>query len=194
VALFNRILIVLLSVITIIGTGAVLLTTLGVLHPEQAAASGSRVAERLVQFQQLDSSTWRWTVLICLAIILVALLLLVFELVPGRRAPRRITIKDDKVGRVTVALDSLRQLADHEASLIPGVVRASSQVAEQPPGLSIACRISVDPSKSVPDMSEKLRERVKTSVEHHVGIAVTQLSIDTRVATPATNRRPRRVE
>jgi hypothetical protein len=194
VALFNRILIILLSVVAIITAGAVLFTALGLIQPSQAAASGSWFAERLLQFTQLDSTTLRWTVVISLAIILLALALFVFELLPGRRAPRTITLRDDKAGKVTVALDGLRKLADREAGRVPGVVQARSDVAEDPPGLRIACRVAVDPSKSVPDMSEKLRERVKTSVEHHVGVAVTQVLVETSVSPPATNRRPRRVE
>ena len=193
-ALFNRILIILLSVVAIISAGAVLLTTLGLIQPSQAAASGSWVAERLLQFTQLDSTTWRSTVVVSLAIILLALALFVFELLPGRRAPRTITLRDDTAGKVTVALDGLRKLADREAGRVPGVVQARSDVAEDPPGLRIACRVAVDPSKSVPDMSEKLRERVKTSVEHHVGVAVTQVLVETSVSPAATNRRPRRVE
>jgi hypothetical protein len=193
-ALFNRILIILLSVVIIVIAGAVLLTALGLLQPSQAAASGSWFAERLLQFTQLDSTTWRWTVVISVAILLLALLLFVVELLPGTRAPRTITLRDDKDGKVTVSLDGLRKLADREAGLVPGVVQARSDVAEEPPGLRIACRVSVDPSKSVPDTSEKLRERVKTSVEHHVGVAVTQVLVDTRVAPTVTNRRPRRVE
>jgi uncharacterized alkaline shock family protein YloU len=193
-ALFNRILIILLSIVVLVGAGAVLLTTVGLIHPEQAAASGALLAERLVQFTQLDSTTWRWTVLICLGIMLLALLLLVVELLPGKRAPRTITLKDDKVGKVTVSLEGLRKLADREAGHVPGVVRARSDVAEVPPGLQISCKVFVDPSRSVPNMSEKLQERVKSSVEHHVGITVTQVQVETQVAPVATNRRPRRVE
>jgi len=194
VALFNRVFIILLSVVVLIVTGAVLLTTLGLIHPEQAAASGARLTERLVQFTQLDPTTWRWTVVVSVAIILLSLLLLVVELLPGRRAPRTITLKDDKVGKVTVALDGLRKLADREAALVPGVVRARSKVMEESRGLRISCRVSVDPSENVPEMSEKLRERLKMSVQHHVGLAITQLAIDTRVAPVATDPRPRRVE
>jgi hypothetical protein len=191
VALFNRILIILVSVVALIATGAVLLTTLGLIHPEQAAASGNMFAARLVQFTQLDPTTWRWTVVISLAIMLLALLLLVIELLPGRRAPRTITLRDDKDGRVTVALGGLRKLADREAGLVPGVVRARADVVEQPPGLRISCQVSVDPSRSVPDLSDKLRERLKMSVEHHLGIEVTQLLVATEVAPTANNRRPR---
>jgi uncharacterized alkaline shock family protein YloU len=194
VALFNRLLIILLAVVVLITAIAALLTTLGVIQPVQLAVAGSWFVDRLLPFTQLDPTTGTLTVGVCMVLIVLALLLLFLELRPGPREPRRITLKDDDLGRVTVALDGLRELVDREASRVEGVVRVRSQVEQEPPGLRIACRVSVDPASSVPDMTQALRERVKTAVEHHVGLVVSHVSVDAQVAPLATNQRHRRVE
>jgi hypothetical protein len=194
VALFNRLLIVLLAVLVLVAATAVLLTTVGVIQPGQFASAGSWFVDRLVPFTQVDPPTRSLTVGVSLALVVLALLLLFLELRPGPREARRITLKDDETGRVTVALDGLRQLADREAGRVEGVRRADSQVAEQPPGLRIACRVAVDPESSVPDLTQKLQVRLKEAVEHHVGLVVTQVSVDAQVAPLAPNQRHRRVE
>jgi uncharacterized alkaline shock family protein YloU len=194
VALFNRLLIILLALVVLVTAIAALLTTLGVIQPVQLALAGSWFVDRLLPFTQLDPTTGTLTVGVCLVLIVLALLLLYLELRPGRREPRRITLKNDELGRVTVALDGIRQLADREASRVEGVVRARSQVEQEPPGLRIACRVSVDPASSVPEMTETLRERLKSAVEHHVGLVVSHISVDAQVAPLATNQRHRRVE
>jgi uncharacterized alkaline shock family protein YloU len=194
VALFNRLLIILLALVVLVTAIAALLTTVGVIQPVQLAVAGSWFVDRLLPFSQLDPTTGTLTIGVCLLLIVLAVLLLVLELRPGPRQARRITLKDDELGRVTVALDGLRALADREASRVEGVVKARSQVEQEPPGLRIACRVSVDPASSVPDMTQTLRERLKTAVEHHVGLKVSQVSVDAQVAPLATNQRHRRVE
>jgi uncharacterized alkaline shock family protein YloU len=150
--------------------------------------------DRLVPFAQLDPALSGWTVGVTVALILVALVLLVLELRVPPRAARRITLKEDALGRVTVALDGVRELVDREAGQVAGMRRARSEVEEEDKGLRIACRISVDPESSVPDMTKELRDRLKTAVEHHVGLAVTQVSVDAQVAPLVINQRHRRVE
>jgi hypothetical protein len=193
VALFNRLLIIVLALAVFVTAGAVLLTTLGVIDPAQLASAGPWFVDRLVPFTQLDPTNRSLTLGVCLALMVLALLLLFLELRQGSRGARQITLKEDALGRVTVTLDEVRQLADHEAGRVPGVTNARSHVQTEPPGLSISCRVSVDPAGSIPDMTDELRERLKAAVEHHVGLAVTQVSVDAQVPPMATNRRHRRV-
>jgi hypothetical protein len=192
-ALFNRLLIIVLALAVFVTAGAVLLTTLGVIDPAQLTSATPWFADRLVLFTQLDPTNRALTLGVCSALIVVALLLLFLELRRGPRGGRQITLKEDALGRVTVALDEVRQLADHEAGRVPGVMRARSHVETEPPGLSISCRVSVDPASSIPAMTDELRERLKAAVEHHVGLAVTQVSVDAQVPPMATNRRHRRL-
>jgi hypothetical protein len=188
---FNRLLIVLLALVLLLAAGGVLLTTLRVTQPAQLAPS-PWFADRLAPFTQLDPTLWGWTVGVSLGLIVVALILLFFELRPEPRPAARITLKDDGFGRVTVALAGVQELVDREAGQVAGVMRARSSVTEEPNGLRIVCRISVDPASSVPEMTQELQERLKGAVQHHVGLAVTQVAIDAQVAPLVTDRRRHR--
>ena len=193
-AAFNRVLIILLALVVLMTASAVLLTTLGVIQPTQVAPAGAWFVDRLMPFSQLGHTTWRRTVVISLALIVLALLLLLVGLREGTRAARRLTLKDDALGRVTVTLDGVRRLANREASRVAGVTGARSQVKKEAPGLRISCRVYVDTARSVPDMTQELRKRLKAAVEHHVGLAVTRVCVDAQEAPRATAPRHRRVE
>jgi hypothetical protein len=194
VDLFNRLLIIVLAVAVLAAAGAVLLITLGVMQPTQVAPAGTWLVDRLVPLTELDSTSRALALGVSAALIVLALLLLFLELRRGARAARQITLKEDALGRVTVTLDEVRRLADSEAGRVRGVTSARSRVAKDQPGLRISCRVSVDPASSIPDMSQELQERLKAAVEHHVGLAVTQVSVDAQVPPMATSRRYRRVE
>jgi len=192
VTVLNRLLIILIALVLLVSASAVLLTTLGVAQPAQVAPAGSWFVDRLLPFTQLDPTLSGLTVGVTLALVLVALVLLFLELRVRPRAARRITLKEDALGRVTVALDGVRELVDREAGRVAGIRRARSEVEEEERGLRIACRISVVPESSIPDMTQELRERLKAAVEHHVGLPVTQVSVDAQVAPLVTNQRHRR--
>jgi hypothetical protein len=188
---FNRLLIILLALVLLVAASAALLTTLHVTQPAQVAPS-PWFADRLGPFTQLDPTSWGWAVGVCIGLIVVALVLLFLELRPEPRPAARITLKADGNGRVTVPLDSVQKLVDWEAGHVAGVMRARSQVTKDANGLQIMCRISVDPASSVPDLSQELQERVKASVQHDVGLTVTEVSVDAQVTPAVTDRRPRR--
>lgn len=189
--LFNRLLIVVLDLLLLIAAGAVLLTAVGVAEPQQLAPT-PWLRDRLVPFTQLDPTSWNWTVGASIVLLLLGLLLLFVELRPGPREAPRITLKQDGLGRVTVARDGVRKLVDREAGQVAGVMEVRSRVEEDSEGLRILCRLSVDPTKSVPEVTQELQERAKMAVEHHLGRPVAAISVDAQVAPLAPDRRPGR--
>ncbi len=190
-SVLNRLLVILLDLLLLVAAGAVLLTALRVTQPEQLAPTPWFV-DRLVPFTQLDPTSWSWAVGVSFVLILVGLLLLVLELRPAPRAVPRITLKQDGLGRVTVARDGVRELVDREASRVAGVMEVRSHIEEDARGLRILCRLSVDPTGSVPEMSLQLQERLKAVVEHHLGRPVAEVSVDAQVAPLVSVRRARR--
>jgi hypothetical protein len=191
VNVFNRLLIILLALLLLIAVGAVLLVVLGLIRPEQIAPT-PWFADRLVPFTQLDPTSRNWAVGISIVVFLVGLLLLFLELRPGPREEPRITLKQDGLGRVTVARAGVRELVDREAGRVAGVMEVRSRVEEDPAGLRILCRISVDPTGSVPEMTQELQERLKAVVEHHLGRPVADVSVDAQVAPLVSDRRAAR--
>jgi hypothetical protein len=188
VNVFNRLLIILLALLLLIAAGAVLMVVLGLIRPEQIAPT-PWFADRLVPFTQLDPTSRSWAVGIGILVFLVGLLLLFLELRPGPREAPGITLKQDGLGRVTVARAGVRELVDREAGRVAGVMEVRSRVEEDPAGLRILCRISVDPTGSVPEMTQELQERLKAAVEHHLGRHVADVSVDAQVAPLVSDRR-----
>jgi len=188
VNVFNRLLIILLDLLLLVVAGAVLLVALGLTRPGQIAPTPWFV-DRLVPFTQLDPTTWGWTVGVSIVLLLVGLLLLFFELRLGPREAPRITLKQDGLGRVTVVRDGVRHLVDREAGRVAGVMEVRSHVEEDPAGLRILCRLSVDPTRSVPELTQELQERLKGVVEHHLGRPVAEVRVDAQVAPLMSDRR-----
>ncbi len=187
-SVFNRLLIILLDLLLLVAAGAVLLTAVGVTQPEQLAPTPWFV-DRLVPFTQLDPTSWSWALGVSIVLLLVGLLLLFLELRPRPRESPRITLKQDGLGRVTVARDGVRELVDREAGRVAGVMEVRSRVEEDPAGLRILCRLSVDPTGSMPEMTQELQERLKVVVEQHLGRRVAEVSVDAQVAPLVSDRR-----
>jgi uncharacterized alkaline shock family protein YloU len=73
------------------------------------------------------------------------------------------------------------------------VMEVRSRVEEDPAGLRILCRVSVDPNANVPEVTQDLQQRLKAVVEHHLGRPVAEVSVDAQVAPLVSDRRGRRV-
>lgn len=186
----NRILVILISLVAFIVSLAILLVTLGLLAPETIAPN-NWFQNRLDEFVGLSGTDWNWAVAVSSAVVAVSLLLLILEMRPGTREPSRLVIKQDDMGRVTVALDSVRRLVDWEAARESGVMEAESQVTEESDGLQIRSRVSMNPQANAPEVAESLQERIKSTVEHHIGIHVSQVAVDTQLE-PLRGRQDRR--
>jgi len=188
--LFNRLLIILASLIILVSAAMVLLVTLGAFAPADLAPS-AWFQDRLTPYAHLDSTTSNWTVGISIAVIVASLLLLGLELWPRSSGPRRLVIKQDGLGQVTMTRNSIRDIVNWEASQTEGVMEAQSRVADESDGLRIFCRVTLDPEADAPEVTQTLQERIKNSVEHHVGRHVSHVAIDTQVAPLANHRRVR---
>jgi hypothetical protein len=176
----NRVLIILISLVALVASIAVLLVTIGMVDPETLAPN-NWFQNRLAEFEDLTGTDWNWAIAVSGAVILVSLLLLTLELRPGQREPSRLVVKQDGMGRVTVALDSVRRLVDWEAQRESGVMESESQVREEANGLQIRSRVSLSPQASAPEVAELLQERIKNTIEHHIGKRVSQVTVDTQL-------------
>jgi hypothetical protein len=183
VNVFNRVLVVLLAVALLVGVVAVLLVSLGGARPADLAPA-PWFADRLGPFAGLDGGVWTWTVGVCVALGVAAVLLLVLELRPGRRAEPRLTLKRDGLGAVTVTRSSVNRVVDHEAGLVPGVTEVHSRVDEGERGLRVVCRVAVEPTADIPALTAALQERVKAALEHSVGRPVAEVRVDAHVPAP----------
>jgi uncharacterized alkaline shock family protein YloU len=112
------------------------------------------------------------------------LLLLIMELRTGEGRRKRITVKHDELGIVSVDLGGIEELVTREARRVGGVQDVHSRVEETKNGLEIVERVDVAPDANVPEVSRELQERTKNVVEHHVGRPVSEVRVDARLARP----------
>jgi uncharacterized alkaline shock family protein YloU len=189
--LFNRVLILLLSLLVLTGAVLVLLAMLGVAPPEQLAPT-PWVRDRLQGLVQLDPPGRARAIIASAVALLLAIVLAFLELLPARR-DTRLVVKQDALGRVTVTQDVVRELVRREAGLTAGIMEVHPRldVDNRGLGLRIQCRVSVDPTASLPELTEQFQERVKASIEHHLGRPVAEVSVNTQLA-PLADRQPRR--
>lgn len=188
--ILNRVLIILISLVTLVVAIAILLVALGIAAPETFAPN-DWFRDRLVEFEDLTGTDQDWAIAIASGVIAVSLVLLVLELWPRRGEPSRLVVKQSGMGRVTVALDSVRRLVDWEAAQESAVMESESQVSEGADGLRIRSRVSLDPQASAQEVAETLQERIKNSVEQRIGRHVNQVTVDAQLE-PLRGRRDRR--
>ena len=169
---FNRVLIVLFAVLLLVASGAVLLGAVGVI-------SLSSIGERVVGLTELDRGR---AFAAGVPLFILGLLLLYWELRPRSFGSRRLTLKEDGLGRVTVARDGVNELVEHEAAQVSGIVGARSRIVNGEAGLRIDCRVSVDPTESLPERTEELRERLTRAIDRCLGKTVEQVNVEAQVA------------
>lgn len=187
--IFNRILIFLLGVAMLVAVSAVLIVTLDVVEPPQIAPN-AWFEDRLIWFDELDGSDEMWAIIASVLFLVAGLALLFFELKPNGDGGR-LTLKEDAFGRVTIARGGIVELANHEAMQVSGVRESRARVTDEKGQLHIHERVSIDPEAQVSDVTEGIRERIKTAVEHHVGWSVTKVHVDAQVQPQSQKARVR---
>lgn len=164
---FNRLLIIVLDVIMLIAIILILLVTFGLARPVQLVPSLG-LTSFLTPFVGLTGTAFTWTVGISVALFVLGLILLSLEIrVSPNPAP--VLLKQDALGKLTVSRDAATQLVNRAASQVSGVMGVRSQVEETAKGFRIHTRISVNPTANVAQVTEEVRETIKSAVERQLG-------------------------
>ena len=132
------------------------------------------------------------TLTVCIVLAVVGLAILVFELWPRRREASRYVVREDNLGTVTVERSSVADLVRHEVKSMPGVLEVQPQVSNGPDGLHVFTRATVEPEFEAPVLGHEMQERIKSSVQTHMGLQVAEVRIATQTA-PLDRRKRRRV-
>jgi hypothetical protein len=188
----NRVLVILGILCALAVLVLIVLLTGGALAPERLITSPPLAAE-LRGLMPVSLPARVATIAVSAALFVLGLILLGYELRPRRAPERRVILRDDGTGRVTVAMDGLRAMASREASALPGVRAAQSRITDTGQALRVAGRVIVDPGASVPDVARAVQARVKTVIEQVMGRPVSEVRIDADLARPDHERPARRV-
>lgn len=182
---FNRLLVIVLDVIMLIVLVMILLVTFGFARPDQLFPSLG-LAPFLVPFVGLTGSTFAWTVGVSIALFILGLILLSFE-VRVSPAPTPVLLKHDALGSLTVSREAAKQLIDRAASQVDGVMGSESKVEETSKGFRIHTRISVNPTANVAQVTARVREAIKNAVEEQLGRPAELVDVRAQLAALPTS-------
>lgn len=145
----------------------------------------------------LRGATGNTAIIVALVLALVGLVILVAELVgPVRllfrgREVKHYVVRRDALGQVTVGRSMVRDVVQHEAEAIPGVLHAEPSVKDGKDGLHVSTRASLAWDADAPSIGQTLQERIKESVQTHLGLPVAEVRV-TAQTEPLPKEPPRR--
>lgn len=93
------------------------------------------------------------------------------------RSKPRLILSRSGMGEVAISMDQVGLLAQHEAELVAGVreVQTSAETGKQ--GLQVQQTIAVEPDRQLPALAEEIQQRVKRSLEYHLGFPVESVRV-----------------
>jgi len=188
--LFNRLLIIVVDLILLTAASLTLLLTLGLVQPTQLPFPD---AQRLAaMIESAPSAVIAQATVAAVIVAFFCLVLLYFELRPtGQRRPKKIAIKRDALGLVTVTLQSVEELASHEASRLEGVMEASARALPDREGLKLFCMLSVSPEARVDQLASQAQARIQEAVQRYLGRNVKEVAVHAQIAPLEERRRVR---
>ena len=184
-SVFNRVVVVVISVVLLVGAVVTLLVSTGVSNPDilpfgwfesqlegAAAATGGGAA----------------AIIIVSGIIALGLLiLLIFEFVPLQKSIP-LLIDSNDYGIITIDKESVCLLAEKTAASFQNVRSAKCSLVEGTEGLVVSCRPLVALITNVPELSVEVQAKIKEIVEQLTGLAVAQVNIKAKYETGEARR------
>lgn len=194
---FNRVVVILLALLVLVGAVLVLLITFGAVVPTQflpGAYAETAVGLWLTSFARMQPTPTVITAAVAVVLIGACLLLLIAELRPERRT-RTITVREDGLGIVTVRAESVRDLIAYTTANMPEVLQLQPEIDATSRGLQIRCRAALSPEANIPEVSGELQSRIKQAVEQHLGMKVANVAVMAQLEPLAGGeRRPARAQ
>ncbi len=188
---FNRIVMLLLSLAALAFGIIVLMLVGGIITPLQVSPSGVLLNQWRF-FTRLNTADANTAALVVAIIGVVGLIVLILELIPGPREPAQFVVKQDSLGKVTVARTSVRDLVQHEAAAMPDVMETRQEVNEGRKGLRVHVRTALSPEADAPRVGQMLQERIQQSIQRHIGLPVAEVQVATQIE-PLEHHARRRV-
>ena len=188
---FNRIIIILLSLAAIAFSIIVFLLVGGVVRPTQVSPGGLLLGLWSL-FAQLNPTNATIAVVVFALVVIVALIVFILELNIINREPAQFVVQEDSLGKVTVARSSVRKLVGYESATVPGVIETRQTVDKGRDGLRVQVRALLLPEVDAPAVGHTLQEKVQQSIQGHIGLPVAEVQVATQIE-PFEKPRRRRV-
>jgi hypothetical protein len=189
---FNRIVMILVCLIAIAFSIIVFLLVGGIIRPAQVSPGGF-LSGLWSFYSQLNSSNATIAAVAFALILIVALIILILEFATLRGGSDQFVVREDSIGKVTVARSSVRKLVGYEAKAIPEVIETRQTVDKGRDGLRVHVRALLFPEVNAPEVGHTLQEKVQKSIQGHMGLDVVEVQVATQLE-PFDKPRRRRLQ
>ena len=195
----NRVIMIVASLLVFAFGSITFLLLTGIVVPQNSYLQDILAAYRAFQaLALLRGAASNTLTIISLVVALVGLAVLILELwgpvrqVFRKREAAHYLIRHDALGEVTVGRSTVRDWVQHDAETVPGVVHAQAAVREGKDGLRVATRVSLAWNAEAPTVGQVLQERIRESVQTHLGLPVSEVRVTAQAAPLAKeSARPR---
>ena len=189
---FNRIIMILVCLIAIAFSIIVFLLVGGVIRPAQVSPGGF-LSGLWSFYSQLNPSNATIAAVASALLLIVALIVLILEFYSLRSGSDQFVVREDNIGKVTVARNSVRRLVGYEAKAIPEVIETRQTVDKGRNGLRVHIRALLFPEVNAPEIGHALQEKVQKSIQAHMGLDVIEVQVATQLE-PFDKPRRRRLQ
>ena len=189
---FNRIIMILVCLIAIAFSIIVFLLIGGVIRPTQVSPGGF-LSGLWSFYSQLNPSNATIAAVAFALVVIVALIILILEFATLRGGSDQFVVREDSIGKVTVARSSVRKLVGYEAKAIPEVIETRQTVDKGRNGLHVHVRALLYPEVNAPEVGHTLQEKVQKSIQAHMGLEVIEVQVATQLE-PFDKPRKRRLQ
>ena len=189
---FNRIIMILVCLIAIAFSIIVFLLVGGVIRPTQVSPGGF-LSGLWSFYSQLNPSNATIAAVAFALVVIVALIILILEFATLRGGSDQFVVREDSIGKVTVARSSVRKLVGYEAKAIPEVIETRQTVDKERNGLHVHVRALLYPEVNAPEVGHTLQEKVQKSIQAHMGLDVIEVQVATQLE-PFDKPRKRRLQ
>ena len=185
-AVFNRLVAVIVALAVFAGAIITLLVTAGAVTP--GVLPYKWFESSLQRAADTTSGSAAAIIIVGVAVALCMIVLLLLEVIPLRKRVS-LLIRSTGEGVTTIDKESVRVLAERTAAAVNEVRDAKCDVDEMVGGLFISCWARLSIGCNVPEISAELQNKVKEAVEGFTGLPVAQ--VDVKVAYESMGaRRP----
>ena len=189
---FNRIIMILVCLIAIAFSIIVFLLIGGVIRPTLVSPGGF-LSGLWSFYSQLNPSNATIAAVAFALVVIVALIILILEFATLRGGSDPFGVREDSIGKVTVARNSVRRLVGYEAKAIPEVIETRQTVDKGRNGLHVHVRALLYPEVNAPEVGHTLQDKVQKSIQAHMGLDVIEVQVATQLE-PFDKPRKRRLQ
>lgn len=181
--LFNRLLVILATLVLIIISVTICLQVLNIISIERIGISFPLV-ELLLPNYGSDLATRLAAGGSSLGVFSISLVLLFFELRQFFSKERYFLVAKESLGMIEVSELCIKKFINYEAKQLVSIGESRSTIKETSDGFYIKTFVTITPETSITELGKDLQLRIKTAMQEKLGLYVSEVDVKTRLISP----------